>query len=371
MRVVVIGGWAPSLLNFRGQFLAAMVAKGHDVTAMAADGSEEVRAGLAGLGVRFEDLLLERAGVNPAADLRTVIALVRRFRALQPQVVFAYTIKPVIYGLLAAKLARIPIRAAMITGLGYSFGEARSPGQRVVRAVARGLYRSALARSHVVFFQNQDDRDEFMRRGLLSPRSRIELVRGSGVDLDFYPATPLPPGPPTFLFIGRLLRDKGIHEYVEAARRVRRNRPDARFRIVGGIDPNPESVAAADLERWGKEGIVEYVGALEDVRPEIGGCHAIVLPSYREGTPRVVLEAMSMGRAVITTDVPGCRDTINDDEQGILIPPRDVDALVGALLRLIDQPALLSRYAAAARPRAEAVYDGRQVAQRMLTALGL
>ena len=370
MRVVVIGGWAPSLLRFRGPLLAAMVARGDDVIAMAADGSAEVARGLAALGVRFEPLELERAGLDPIADARVLTRLVRRLRALAPDLVLGYTIKPVIYGSLAARLAGVPRRAAMITGLGSALASPRSVKQRAVARVARLLYRAALAQCWVVVFQNPDDRDDLARLGALPPAARVSIVRGSGVDLAHYAASPLPAGPPVFVFLGRLLRDKGIAEYVAAARLVRARHPEARFRIAGWLDPNPESLTQAELDAVVADGTIEYLGAPDDVRPHLAAAHALVLPSYREGTPRSVLEAMSMGRAVITTTAPGCRETVVDGESGLLVPVRDAARLADAMLRLVESPALLARLAAAGHARAIELYDARKVAASVLTALG-
>lgn len=375
MRVVILGGFAPSLTTFRGPLLAAMVARGHEVTAMAPGDDPEVRdlgrivAQLDGLGVAFEPVRLQRTGIDPRADVRTLATLVRRFRALRPDLVLTYTIKPIVYGSLAAWAARVPRRVALITGFGYALAPSGTPRQRAIAGVARGLYRAGLSRCDTIFFQNADDRAQLA--ALIPPYARVEVVRGSGVDVDHYACSPLPDGPPRFLFVGRLLRDKGIVEYVEAARRVRAHHPAARFGVVGWIDPNPESVSRADLDGWIASGAIEYHGATDDVRPYLRDAHALVLPSYREGTPRSVLEAMSMGRAVITTDAPGCRDTIVDGESGILVPVRSSQAVAAAALRLIETPDLLPRLAFAGRVRAETLYDARRVAAQMLEILGL
>ena len=187
-----------------------------------------------------------------------------------------------------------------------------------IATIARRLYRLALGRCELVFLQNADDRAELERQNMLPARARVAMVRGSGVDLAHYAPAPLPSGPMSFLFLGRLLYDKGIGEYVEAARAVKAIHPEARFRVVGWLDTNPECVSRADLDGWVASGTIEYLGARDDVRPHLREAHVLVLPSYREGTPRSVLEAMSMGRAVITTDAPGCRDTIVDGESGLL-----------------------------------------------------
>ena len=374
MRVVVIGGWAPSLIKFRGPLLAAMVARGHEVIAMAPDdpaGNAAVAPGLAALGVRFEPIELERTGIDPIADARALVVLARRLRALGPDLVLGYTIKPVIYGSLAARLAGVPRRAAMITGMGSALSSVRTGKQRLVAAIARGLYRAGLRQCQVVICQNTDDRDELARFGALPRHARVAIVRGSGVDLAHYAASPLPPGPPVFVFLGRLLRDKGIAEYVEAARAVRERHPDVRFRIAGWLDPNPESLTQRELDALVADGTIEYLGATDDVRPHLADAHVLVLPSYREGTPRSVLEAMSMNRAVITTDAPGCRETVIDGESGLLVPVGDPRRLAAAMLQLVASPALVERIAAAGHARATQLYDARAVAASVLTALDL
>jgi glycosyltransferase involved in cell wall biosynthesis len=382
MRVVVIGGWAPSLIKFRGPLLAAMVARGHEVIAMAprdaAPAGSDLEASpaavadqLAALGVAFETIELERTGLDPIADARAIGALASRLRAIAPELVVGYTIKPVIYGSLAARIAGVPRRAAMITGLGSALASARTAKQRAVAVAARLLYRAALAQCEVVIFQNTDDRDELSRRGALPARARVAIVRGSGVDLAHYAAVPLPSGPPVFLFLGRLLRDKGILEYVEAARIVRARHPDATFRIAGWLDPNPESLTRGELDALIADGTIEYLGAPDDVRPHLAAAHALVLPSYREGTPRSVLEAMSMSRAVITSDAPGCRDTVIDGDSGLIVPVGDARLLATAMIRLISSPALLVRLAVAGHSRALELYDARKVATSVLVALDL
>jgi len=374
MRVVVIGGWAPSLLTFRGPLLATMVARGHEVTAMAPEagsGGTCVRARLAALGVRFEPIELQRAGIDPVADTKAIHALVRRLRTLRPDLVLGYTIKPAIYGSLAARLAGVPNRAVMITGMGSALASVRTVKQRLVAAIARTLYRAGLAQCQVVIFQNPDDRDELARLGAIPPHARVAVVRGSGVDLAHYAPQPLPSGPPVFVFLGRLLRDKGIAEYVAAARMVRERYPGATFRIAGWLDPNPESLTQRELDAVVADGTVEYLGATDDVRPHLAAAHVLVLPSYREGTPRSVLEAMSMNRAVITTDAPGCRETVVDGESGLIVPVRDARALAAAMIRLVASPALLARIAAAGRARAALLYDAHTVAAGVLAVLGL
>ncbi len=378
MRIVVLGGWAPSLLKFRGPLLAAMVQRGHQVTAMAADPDPATTAGLRAIGVDFQAIAVERAGLDPRRDVRLMWQLQQRLRALRAELVFSYTIKPVVYGSLAALAARVPRRAVMITGLGYAFAPPVNLQHRAVAAVARTMYRLGLARCQTIFFQNPDDKAEFARLGLLPGSAQVEIVRGSGVDVDHYAVAPLDlsdyrtESPAlNFLFVGRLLIDKGIREYAAMAAAVREVRPGCRFAVAGWLDPNPSSVAQAELDAWIADGTIEYLGPQADVRPALQAAHVLVLPSYREGTPRSVLEAMSMGRAIITTDAPGCRETIVDGKQGFLVPVRDVAALTRAGLALVDDVALLQRMAAAGRQRIEQLYDARAVAAHMLDTLGL
>jgi glycosyltransferase involved in cell wall biosynthesis len=370
MRIVVVGGWAPSLINFRGPLLEALVAAGHEVIGMGAEGTPSLVDRLARLGVAFEELPLERAGLDPLADARAVAHLIARFRTLRPDLVFAYTIKPVIYASLAARIARVPRRAALITGLGFAFSQSGTLRQRAITMTARGLYRVALRGVHALLFQNPDDRDELAALGLVPRRTKVTIVRGSGVDLAHYAPSPLPPGPPVFVYVGRILRDKGIREYVAAARAVRRKHPHVRFRMIGWYESNPDSVPRAEFDEWIASGDIEYRSFVDDIRPEIAAAHVLVLPSYREGTPRSVLEAMSMRRAVIVTDVPGCRETIVPGEHGIMVPARDVAPLAAAIERLIANPTEIERFAAAGHTRARELYDARAIARATLAAIG-
>lgn len=371
MHVVVFGGFAPSLILFRAPLLAAMVARGHRVTTLAADGTPEIRAKLAAIGVAYEEVELQRAGTSARTDLATLAALTRRLRQLAPDLLFAYTIKPVTYGHIAARLAGVPRRYAMITGLGYAFLGQDRLARRVLRRAASTLYRIALAGANGLFVQNPDDEHDLRAAGALPRRLPITMVRGSGVDIDHYAPRPVPAPPLVFLYIGRLVHEKGIGEFVEMARRVRAAHPDVRFRAVGWIDPNPASIGHAELEAWVREGVIEYGGELADVRPELAAAHVLVLPSYREGTPRSVLEAMSTGRPVITTDVPGCRETIVSGEHGLLVPARDPAALAAAAEQMIRDPDQRAAMGTRARARIEQLYDARVVAAAMLDAMKL
>ena len=371
-RFLLIAGFADSLLGFRGPLIAALQAQGLQVHVAApglAPGSA-ARAQLQAQGLTVHDIPLHRTGQNPLADLRSLWALWRLMRRVRPQYVLGYTIKPVIYGSLAAWLAGVPRRFALITGLGYAFQD--TGGRGGLRALVQRLYALALARVQVVFFQNPDNQQLFVQRGLLAPGVTSVVVNGSGVEVDRFSVQPLPAGGPHFLLIARLLGDKGVREYAAAARWVRASHPQARFALVGWIDENPDAITQAELDAWVADGTLDYLGRLADVRPAIAACSVYVLPSYYpEGTPRTVLEALAMGRAVITTDAPGCRETVVDGDNGLLVPVKSVDALAQAMQRFVDDPGLAPRMGARSRAMAEDRYDVHKVNAVMLRAMGL
>jgi glycosyltransferase involved in cell wall biosynthesis len=286
--------------------------------------------------------------------------------------VLTYTVKPVIYGLLAARTAGVPRRVALITGLGFSFLEARSAAQSVLQRAIRWLYRRALQGADVVLFQNRDDEEVFRSRGLLRPRQDVRLVAGSGVNLERYAARPLPAGRRRFLMIARLLVDKGVQEYLEAAARLRAARPDVSCDLIGPLEDHPAAVSAQQIQQAVRSGAVVYHGAVRDVRPHLAAAHVYVLPSYREGTPRTVLEAMATGRPIITTDAPGCRETVIPGRNGALVSVADSEALFREMLRFADfDDAELSRMGTASREIAEAKFDVRKVNAEIIAALAL
>jgi len=367
--VVVLAGYGPSLVGFRGALIRSMVDRGHRVTAIAPD--PQPPRGFEALGAAYEPCRLERTGTRPLRDLRASLGLVRQLRRLRPDVVLAYTMKPVSYGMLASRAARVPGRYALVTGLGYLFIRDGSRRQRLVRMMALPLLRAGLAASSAVFVQNPDDRADLIDEGVLRATHPTVRFWGSGVDLGDYAPQPVPAGPPVFLLVARLLRDKGIREFVDAARRVHAQAPAARFVLVGPTDPNPAGIPQAELEAWREEGLVEVAGATTDVRPFLAACTVYVLPSYREGTPRSVLEAMAVGRPVITTDVPGCRETVDDQVNGFLVPAKDAPALAEAMLRYLSDPSLVEVHAKESLRMARERFDVRKVNAAMMQAMGL
>lgn len=369
----MVAGLASSLHNFRGPLLEALCERGLEVHAAAPGLRDDVatRAWLEARGIRCHDVPLARVGLSPLGDLRALLALYRLMRRVRPEIFLGYTIKPVIWGVLAARLAGVPRRVALITGLGYAFtGQARGK-RRLVQRIVRRLYAIALRRASSVIFQNPDDRDDFARLGLLPASLPVSVVDGSGVDTGTFAPAPLRDGPPRFLLIARLIGDKGVREYAAAAAVLRRRWPLAEFHLVGGLDPNPDGIAEAEVRGWHDAGDIIWHGPLSDVRPAIAAAHVYVLPSYREGTPRTVLEAMSMGRAIITTDAPGCRETVVEGENGLLVPVGDASALADGMERVLSAPELIGAWGAASRRIVERRYDVRIVNAAMLRAMGI
>jgi len=372
-RVCLIGNQAFSLVNFRGPLIADMVAAGHRVIALAPDYDEGTRSAVRALGAEPVDFSLSRTGMNPMRDLLDMLRLAFLLRRLRPDLTLGYGIKPVIYGTIAAWLAGVPMRFSMIEGLGYVFTppEGREPlKRRVLRGIVENLYRTALGRATRAIFLNKDDVQEFVSRGLVSS-DKAFLLGGIGVDLDEWKPAPPVKHPITFLLAARLLREKGIVEYAEAARLVRSRYPDVRFILLGGLDTNPGGLRRDEIEAWVSEGILEWKGHVPDVRPWLAQASVYVLPSYREGVPRSTQEAMAMARPVITTDAPGCRETVVDGVNGFLVPPRDVGALADAMERFVLEPELIGRMGAASRRIAEERFDVRIINKRMMEAMGL
>jgi glycosyltransferase involved in cell wall biosynthesis len=368
--VLVLGSFAESLINFRGPLLKAMVERGHAVIGCAPPGdANNVKTGLNAMGVEYAPVHMDRAGINPVADARTMAHLLSLFRAVKPDVVLSYTVKPVVYGSIAARLAGVGEVFSIITGLGYLFSGGRLGGQ-ARNVLARFLYKLGLRGNRRVFFQNPDDRDFFERAGLLRRPEQAVLINGSGIDVDSFRPVPPPEGL-SFLLIARLLRSKGIHEYAEAARIVKSRHSGIPFRLAGWIDESPDAIGEKELRRWTEGGTIEYLGRLNDVKPAISQSSVYVLPSYREGTPRTVLEAMAMGRPVITTDAPGCRETVQAGVNGFIVSVRDVAGLVEAMEKFVENPGLVSRMGERSRRIAEEKYDVRKVNHVILNAMNL
>lgn len=370
MKLLIVSNMAESLVNFRGPLIASALAAGHEVVAVAPEARDPAIDALTAMGARYERVPLARTGLAPLADLRFLARLTALVRRERPDAVLGYTVKPAVYAVIAAWLRRVPARVALVTGLGYAFG-AGDRRQRAVGFVVQRLYRVAAACATTVVFQNPDDRDEFVARRLVAA-TKTRTVAGSGIDLERFPASPAPTEGPVFLLIARLIREKGIELFVEAARLVKERHPDARFELLGPFDRAPGAIDEATVRAWERAGLLTYLGETRDVRPYLAAASVFVLPSYyREGTPRTALEALATGRAVVTSDAPGCRETVEDGVNGYLVPPRDASTLAERLLRFVADPDTITRMGEASRSLAQRRFDVRIVNADMLDALGL
>lgn len=357
------------MIIFRGQLLKDLIRSGNEVIALAPDADTSTSQALKQLGVNHINIPLSRTGTNAISDLTTFVALRSILRRYRPEVVLSYTVKPVIYASLAARSLGIEKVFSIITGLGYAFiDDEKQLGfkRTVIRGIVNYLYRTALRTNKRVMFQNPDDRDLFIKRKIVDIE-KCRVINGSGVDIDHFAESPIEPHTyPIFLLIARLISDKGIREYVTAARMIKTRYPETIFWLVGPPDPNPTAIHVDEVEAWHQEGIIEYLGETEDVRPFLEAASVYVLPSYREGTPRTVLEAMSIGRAIITTDVPGCRETVVEARNGFLVLPRDPVSLAGAMERFIEDPHLIFIMGNQSRQIAVEKYDVNKVNREIM-----
>lgn len=367
--IMIVGVLPSSLINFRGELIRAVVERGSYVVALSEAAEQEVVESLNGMGVKHIAYPVQRNGISLRQDFLTFLALRRIIKKERPDVILAYTIKPVVWGGLASWASKKSTFHALVTGLGYAFQEGGYK-RRMLNIIVTGLYRLSLIRAKSVIFQNPDNRDVFVKKGIVSIE-KCSLVNGSGVDIDHFQATPLPNGNLAFVCIARLLGEKGLREYAAAAQIVKQKHPDVIFRLVGPEDPSPDGIPIHEVEQWVQAGFIEYCGATKDVRSFISSCHVYVLPSYHEGLPRTVIEAMAMGRAIITTDVPGCRETVIHESNGYLVPDRDPEALAVAMLNFIDDPQNIERMGLRSRELAEKKYDVHQVNEFMIKEMGI
>ena len=369
-KILVISSVTKSLINFRLEMMKRFQELGYDVTAIGNQKKKDFESILKKENIKYKVLEVNRTGMNPFSDLKTLIQLTKILKKEKPYKVFLYNPKTVIYGCLAAKFNRIEEVYALIAGLGSIIRDKPSTLKRkIVRKIMMSEYRIALKSARKVLFQNKDDMQTFVDLGLVKD-SKCCIVNGSGVDLKEFPEGKLP-DQPAFLMVGRLLRDKGIIEYLKACRIMKEKYPSCRCMLVGPFDTNPSAISEQDLEPYIKDGVIEYFGYQQDVRPFFKQCSVYVLPSYHEGTPRSVLEAMSMGRAVITTDAPGCRETVIDGENGYLIPVKNEKELAEKMERLFNDARLVEGMGKKSRQIAEKKYDVHKVNQSIVEIMEL
>ena len=355
MKIAIVANSAWYLYNFRRRLMQALRDEGHDVVAISP--TDAYAQKLQTDGFDWSEWPLAAAGTNPWRELRAVFDLRKVLSSRQIDLAFTYTPKANIYAGLAARglhMACVP----NVSGLGRAFIQ-----RGMMTRFVTGLYRLAFSRARIVVFQNEDDRSEFLAAGLVR-LERTVRVPGSGVDVERFAPVPLPQGgAPVFLFVGRVLSDKGVREFVQAARRLLRSHPHLIFRVLGQVGAaNPTAIPAAEVQSWQDEGLVELLGTCDDVRPHLARALCVVLPSYREGVPRALLEAAAMARPCIATDVPGCRDAVVHGRTGLLCLARDSAALADAMQHFIGAgPELWARMGEAGRQHVEDHFDERRV----------
>ncbi|HFQ4858320.1 TPA: glycosyltransferase family 4 protein [Vibrio vulnificus] len=368
MNVVVVGALPKSLLNFRGPLLLKLVEKSNVVTAMASGASSRDIFSVENLGCNYIDYPVVRNGLNPVKDFITLFRLLREFRQVKPEVILAYTIKPIIWGGIAARFCSNNSFYALVTGLGFAFQPGGFLKGLLIRLV-RLLYKTALKEAKGVIFQNPDNMQVFINQGIV-PKEKCFLVNGSGVDLSHYEKEPLS-NKPYFLLIARLLGDKGIREYAQAAAVVKQQYPETEFHLVGPEDPSPDGIQINEVNDWHESGVIHYHGATTDVRPFIKACNIFVLPSYHEGMPRTVLEAMAMGRPVLTTNVPGCKETVVNGENGWLVEKANVEQLAERMIWFIEHPEQWEIMGDKGHQMANEKFDVHKVNAEILKIMGL
>jgi glycosyltransferase involved in cell wall biosynthesis len=359
-RVLLISNYGWTVFNFRKRLITELKGHGLDVFVQTEFDSYERRLGLA--EDRLFPLEIDRKGINPWSDLATTVSILRTIRRIKPHVCLLFTIKPIVYGGIACRISGTRY-VANVTGLGTAF-----LGARWLRYVAASLYKLGLANASHIFFQNETDLNLFALEGIVR-RSLASILPGSGVDLSRFRIAPYPRRADVwFLLVGRMLRDKGLHEFVEAARIVKARVPGTRFQLLGPVDVvNRTAVSAKEIETWVNEGVIEYLGQADEVGPHIASADCVVLPSYREGTPRSLLEAAAMGRPVIATSSVGCVETVDDRVTGLLCRVRDASDLAAKMLEMISfGPARRAEMGLKGRNKVEQEFDEQIVIARYL-----
>lgn len=362
--IAVVGSLANTIIGFRADLITDMITAGHTVYAFATDYTDQSRHSVRMLGAIPVDYTLSRFGLNPITELKTTWQLFKLFKQYQITLTFCYFAKPVIYGTLAAWLAKVPLRIAKIEGLGRPFTQQISGVTlqgRIVKAVQVALFKLALPKAHLVLFLNPEDHAELTKHHKIAIK-HSHILNGIGVNLARYTYTTAPISPIRFIFVGRLLNEKGIRYFLNAAEAIKKRYPAVEFMVLGEPDNGHYALSRTELQYYVKNNIIYYPGRVANVVPFLAQSSVFVLPTYyREGVPRSTQEAMAVGRAVITTDMPGCRQTVQQGENGFLVPPHNQDALEIAMLKFIQKPALIQTMGKKSREMAEKHFDATQI----------
>lgn len=370
-KIILIGTVASSFYGFRADLIRTLLKKGHQVYAFTSEYTTEDLKKIEKLGAIPITYILNRGGLNPLADMIATYQLSKKIKAINPDLVFSYFSKPVIFGTLAAKLAKAPCIVGMLEGLGYTFTaqpEGLSKKTQLIKKIQVFLYKMALPQLDRLIFLNPDDPKDLLEKYAINVKN-VDVLGGIGLNLQDYPYQPLNSihSPIKFLFIGRLLKEKGIHEFVQAAKLVKEKYPRAEFTVLGAIDhANLGALSEAELDQLIQTNIIHYPGHVSNVSDWIAQNHIFVLPSYREGVPRSTQEAMAIGRAIITTDVPGCRETVVNGVNGFLVPKWNPEALAEKMIYFIEHPEQVSLMGAASYQIAKEKFDANVVNKRLI-----
>ncbi len=366
MRILILGTVPNDLLNFRADLIKDILKKDHEVIASSSKLDTKSNIHVKKLGILFEPIFLNRHGLSLVGDLKTLLNLNKLLKKLKPSLILAHGIKLVIWGGISASFRKIPF-FALITGLGFAF-QGTSFKRRLLTKLVSFLYKFALRSSKGVIFQNEDNRDLFIEKGIV-PFSKTHLVNGSGVDINKFAFTERPKTFVSFLLISRLLGEKGLREYAAAAKIVKEKFPDVKFVIVGAEDASLDAISIEEVNSWSS--YVEYNGSTDDVRPYIDKCNVYVLPSYHEGLPRSTIEAMSMGCPILTTNASGCKETVVEGVNGYMVQIGSSEELAQKMIWFIENQDKIPAMGKESRIIAERKFDVRKVNQDMLRILGI
>jgi len=372
--ILIIASYGPSLINFRLPLIKKLLSRGYKVSVASPIDkfSDNLQKKLQDLGVDINIFTLSRQSLNFLKNFKSLLEVYKIIKNLKPNTIISYTAKPVIYTGLVLKYFNKINYYPLITGLGYTFSDRNAFKNKILKYLMIKLYREGLKRAAKVIFQNKDDQFLFFKLKIIKKKTISCIVNGSGIDLNDYPLSSLP-SEPIFLMVARLLVDKGIREYVEAAKIVSSSFSSVKFQLAGRLDQNPSSISANELQSWINQGDIEYLGEMKSVQSILKSCKYFVLPSYyREGTPRSTLEALATGRPVITTDAPGCRETVIHEKNGLLVPIKDPVALANAMIRLLkEKDESIKKMAQESYLIAKNKYEINKVNQSMLNIMNL
>lgn len=373
-KIVIIGTTAEGILGFRREVIKSLVAEGHQVYAFAIDYTRSQKNSVAQLGAIPCDYYLNRTGMNPLSDIKATLCLASKLKKINPYVVFSYFSKPVIFGTLAARLAGVKHIIGMLEGLGYSFtiqSEGFSIKTMMLQRIQVLLYKFSFSFLERIIFLNSDDSKDLVVKNKIKVND-VKVLGGIGLDLKSYPYSDPGNACISFLFIGRLLKEKGINEFIGAALIVKKKYPHITFTVLGGLDEgNPGALQYDDLDKLVNSGVIDYPGQVTDVAERIDQSSVFVLPSYREGVPRSTQEAMAIGRPVITTDVPGCRETVVNGLNGFLIRPWDIQALANKMLYFIEYPSQIKVMGLESHRIAQEKFNAEKVNKKLISLMGL